>query len=182
MAVFDMLPAMILIISAIIAYFSQVFICHTLAKRKEIKVIEIGRKKTSETDGEEEFFKKKLEHFPEMVPLREFSVPDNCGIGFFLMLLLSELVNYFAQPWAGIVLFNVISVIVFVLTVQGLSVLFAFCHERNISHAVAVVLSIIILFIEILQMLFALLGTIDLILGLKKRIATKSENLKNMRN
>lgn len=137
------LPAYIMALSAIISYAEYIILTNVLKKRFKTK---------------------------PMTKFREFTLPPNAVMGIFLMYIASWAITMTGSEFGNVVYANINFIFNFVFTLQGISVVFMFCHMKRILKAVAVIAAILIWSNYIGQMLLTMLGLFDLIFGLKGRI------------
>lgn len=105
-----------------------------------------------------------------MTKMQEFDLPRRlitlwCLV-YIVMLILSQ-----SEAFAdSIILMNINALFDFAFCLQGISVIFMFCHTRKIPRAIPGVLMVLVLVFGLLKGVVMLLGFVDLLFGLKYRM------------
>ncbi|WP_226681700.1 YybS family protein [Sutcliffiella horikoshii] len=143
-----LLPTMLVLTSFVHAYFSQL-ITFFIIKR----------------------LKMKISPFP---PFRELVLPKSLLWYYLIVLILSLM-----APEEGTTLFMVVLNLSFILmllmTVQGFSFIFYFCHIKKISKAIPITLVILSFLITPLVYIIRMIGIIDIGFQLRERIQGKNQ-------
>ncbi|WP_404446640.1 YybS family protein [Sutcliffiella horikoshii] len=143
-----LLPTMFVLISFVHAYFSQL-ITFFILKRLKIQVVP----------------------FP---PFRELVLPKSLLWYYLIVLILSMM-----SPQEGTTLFMVVLNLSFILmllmTVQGFSFIFFYCHLKKISKAIPITLLILSFLITPLVYIIRMIGIIDIGFQLRERLQRNNQ-------
>lgn len=137
-------PSLILIIASIAAYFEYMLISGIM--------------------------KRSGKNVSQLPKFRNFTMPRGAIFGWFVILILSYIMNATSLIADNILLENVETLFFFIFAVQGLSTLFMFFYSKRLSAALAVAAAIFIFWTSIGQMVLFILGLMDLTFGLKARL------------
>jgi len=104
-------------------------------------------------------------------PFRSFSLPKNIVIGALIVYLLSYITANMGIIDKDLIMFNLELLFTFIVSIQGLAVLFYFGQTKQIPKIVLYVISAVFLFTWLGQTFLFLLGLTDLVLDLRKRFS-----------
>lgn len=142
--VFESLPASIMTFNAVTAYFEYILLSRTLLTRNP--------------------------GVRTMPKFREFSLPAGAIWGIMIMYLISWLLTTTETLPNDLLYVNMDLIFDFVLSLQGISVVFMLFHMKKLPKAVAVIVIIVLWGTYMGRWMLVLLGMFDIILGLKIRI------------
>ena len=142
--VFKSLPASIMTFNAVIAYFEYIILSRTM------KIKNTGVRL--------------------MPKFREFSLPAGAIWGIMIMYLISWMLTMTETLPNDLLYVNMDLIFDFVLSLQGISVVFMLFHMKKLPKAVAVIVIIVLWGTYMGRWMLVLLGMFDIILGLKIRI------------
>lgn len=142
--VFKSLPASIMTFNAVIAYFEYIILSRTM------KVKNTGVRL--------------------MPKFREFSLPAGAIWGIMIMYLISWIMAEAEMLPNDLLYVNMDLIFDFVLSLQGISVVFMLFHMKKLPKTIAVIVIVILWGTYMGRWLLVLLGMFDIILGLKIRI------------
>lgn len=110
---------------------------------------------------------------PGWKPFRELKLPKSLLWYYLLALLASIVFNPTEGSYWFLALVNLAFVLQLFMILQGLSFIFFISHEKGISRAVPVIVTVLAIFIPILLYIVRILGIIDLGFDLRQRIGKK---------
>ncbi len=114
--------------------------------------------------------------------LRDFSLPNNLMFGIFFMLFGAWIFKWGGGDPSGAVVDNILSLSFFALFIQGLAVLAFIIHRKKWSRATKIALVLFcIFFMSLLQIVFVILGSLDLIFNLRKKVMNNNSDSENRR-
>lgn len=105
-----------------------------------------------------------------MSKFREFDLPKNIIIGWVVLFLLSWIFTKTGVAVSELLYVNINALFNFVFCLQGMSVLFMFCHKKGAPKAIAVIIIILFLFSGFGKLVLLVLGFTDVIFRLKERL------------
>ena len=138
------LPATMLVWSTIIAYFEYMFVSG-LSKESKYPL-------------------------PQLAKLKDFSMPKKALWGWILIYLMTFAVTLVGFENSSVLHINVQVLFQFAFQIQGLAVIFYFCHSKRWPKVAAVIISLLFFPTAIGQMLLCMIGFLDLGFGLRKII------------
>ena len=142
-SVFALMPATLMILSLVVSYVEYIIISKIMSKKKQVAML------------------------PKF---REFSWPAGAFMGVIGMYLISWLLTMTGVFKDGMVYANMDMLFNFVFSIQGVSVVLMFCHMKRVPTAVGIVIAVLMWGVFIFRPVLMLLGMLDLIFGIKKRI------------
>ena len=145
---FAVMPATIMAMSAVVSYIEYIIISKIMSRR----VATVRR----------------------MPKFREFTWPGSALMGIMGMYLLSWLLTKTGVFADSMVYMNIDFLFNFMFSLQGVSVVFMFCHMKRIPKVIGVIAAVILWMTYFGRMALLLIGMIDLVFGIKKRIQGRS--------
>ena len=145
---FAVMPATIMAMSAVVSYIEYIIISKIMSRR----VATVRR----------------------MPKFREFSWPGSALMGIMGMYLLSWLLTKTGVFADNMVYLNIDFLFNFMFSLQGISVVFMFCHMKRIPKVIGVIAAVILWMTYFGRMALLIIGMIDLVFGIKKRIQGRS--------
>ncbi|MCA1322268.1 YybS family protein [Bacillus tianshenii] len=110
--------------------------------------------------------KEPVQPFP---PFRDFMLPKSL-LWYYLIVILLSLVEMEKGSTLFLATMNLSYILMLLMTVQGMSFIFHFCHEKRIAKAVPIIMLILSFLIPPLLYIIRMVGIIDLGFDLRKRI------------
>lgn len=144
---FEIMPACIMIMGAVISYIEYIIIAKIISKRTIVN---------------------------KMPKLREFSWPNSAMMGLMGMYLISWILTEMGVFANNMVYMNIDVLFNFAFSIQGVSVVLMFCHMKRVPKAIGVIIAVVMWMSYIGRMVLLMLGMFDLIFGIKRRIRTKN--------
>ena len=145
---FAVMPATIMAMSVVVSYIEYIIISKIMSRR----VTTVRR----------------------MPKFREFTWPGSALMGIMGMYLLSWLLTKTGVFADSMVYMNIDFLINFMFSLQGVSVVLMFCHMKRIPKAIGIIAAVILWMTYFGRMALLIIGMIDLIFGIKKRIKGRS--------
>ncbi|MCB6993523.1 YybS family protein [bacterium 210820-DFI.6.37] len=105
-----------------------------------------------------------------MTRFRDFDLPRNVVLGWLILFALSWIITKTGIMSSDIVYVNINALFNFAFSLQGISVLFMFCHKKRAPKAIAVIIIIFFLLSNLGKMMLMLLGFADVLFRLKERL------------
>ncbi|MDO4544610.1 MAG: DUF2232 domain-containing protein [Bacillota bacterium] len=140
------IPAYIMLLSAISSYISYIILSRSLGKRSPVKM---------------------------MPKFREFSFPRGTVFGLVAMYMGSWIMTTTEMLASDALYVNMNLIFDFAFSLQGISVILMFFYVKRFPKTLAVICAVIFWVTVIGRMMLVLLGMMDLIMGLKSRMATQ---------
>ena len=141
---FAVMPATIMAMSVVVSYIEYIIISKIMSRR----VTTVRR----------------------MPKFREFTWPGSALMGIMGMYLLSWLLTKTGVFADSMVYMNIDFLFNFMFSLQGVSVVLMFCHMKRIPKAIGIIAAVILWVTYFGRMALLIIGMIDLIFGIKKRI------------
>ncbi|WAA12281.1 YybS family protein [Fervidibacillus halotolerans] len=107
---------------------------------------------------------------PNAKPFRELSLPKKFVWYFLLIMILSMFVPMEKGSFIQNAIVNLLYIIQTLFTIQGITFLFYFAHQKKMHKAIPAVVAIIFVFNPVFIILLNILGIIDVGFDLRKRI------------
>ena len=145
---FAVMPATIMAMSAVVSYIEYIIISKIMSRR----VATVRR----------------------MPKFREFTWPGSALMGIMGMYLLSWLLTKTGVFADSLVYMNIDFLFNFMFSLQGVSVVLMFCHMKRIPKAIGIIAAVILWMTYFGRMALLIVGMIDLVFGIKKRIKGRS--------
>ena len=145
---FAVMPATIMAMSAVVSYIEYIIISKIMSRR----VATVRR----------------------MPKFRQFTWPSSALMGIMGMYLLSWLLTKTGVFADSMVYMNIDFLFNFMFSLQGVSVVLMFCHMKRIPKAIGIIAAVILWMTYFGRMALLLIGMIDLVFGIKKRIQGRS--------
>ena len=145
---FAVMPATIMAMSVVVSYIEYIIISKIMSRR----VTTVRR----------------------MPKFREFTWPGSALMGIMGMYLLSWLLTKTGVFADSMVYMNIDFLFNFMFSLQGVSVVLMFCHMKRIPKAIGIIAAVILWMTYFGRMALLIIGMIDLIFGIKKRIKGRS--------
>lgn len=145
---FAVMPATIMAMSVVVSYIEYIIISKIMSRR----VTTVRR----------------------MPKFREFTWPGSALMGIMGMYLLSWLLTKTGVFADSMVYMNIDFLFNFMFSLQGVSVVLMFCHMKRIPKAIGIIAAVILWMTYFGRMALLIIGMIDLIFGIKKRIQGRS--------
>lgn len=145
---FAVMPATIMAMSVVVSYIEYIIISKIMSRR----VATVRR----------------------MPKFREFTWPGSALMGIMGMYLLSWLLTKTGVFADSMVYMNIDFLFNFMFSLQGVSVVLMFCHMKRIPKAIGVIAAVILWMTYFGRMALLIVGMIDLVFGIKKRIQGRS--------
>ncbi len=145
---FAVMPATIMAMSAVVSYIEYIIISKIMSRR----VATVRR----------------------MPKFREFTWPGSALMGIMGMYLLSWLLTKTGVFADSMVYMNIDFLFNFMFSLQGVSVVLMFCHMKRIPKAIGIIAAVILWMTYFGRMALLIVGMIDLVFGIKKRIQGRS--------
>ena len=145
---FAVMPATIMAMSVVVSYIEYIIISKIMSRR----VTTVRR----------------------MPKFREFTWPGSALMGIMGMYLLSWLLTKTGVFADSMVYMNIDFLFNFMFSLQGVSVVLMFCHMKRIPKAIGIIAAVILWMTYFGSMALLIIGMIDLIFGIKKRIKGRS--------
>lgn len=145
---FAVMPATIMAMSAVVSYIEYIIISKIMSRR----VATVRR----------------------MPKFREFTWPGSALMGIMGMYLLSWLLTKTGVFADSMVYMNIDFLFNFMFSLQGVSVVLMFCHMKRIPKAIGIIAAVILWMTYFGRMALLIVGMIDLVFGIKKRIKGRS--------
>ena len=145
---FAVMPATIMAMSAVVSYIEYIIISKIMSRR----VATVRR----------------------MPKFREFTWPSSALMGIMGMYLLSWLLTKTGVFADSMVYMNIDFLFNFMFSLQGVSVVLMFCHMKRIPKAIGIIAAVILWMTYFGRMALLIVGMIDLVFGVKKRIKGRS--------
>lgn len=105
-----------------------------------------------------------------MSKFREFDLPKNIIIGWISIFLLSWIFTKTGVAVSGLLYTNVNTLFSFVFCLQGMSVLFMYCHKKKAPRAIAIIIIIFFILSGYGKIALLILGLADVALRIKERL------------
>ena len=145
---FAVMPATIMAMSVVVSYIEYIIISKIMSRR----VATVRR----------------------MPKFREFTWPGSALMGIMGMYLLSWLLTKTGVFADSMVYMNIDFLFNFMFSLQGVSVVLMFCHMKRIPKAIGIIAAVILWMTYFGRMALLIVGMIDLVFGIKKRIQGRS--------
>lgn len=145
---FAVMPATIMAMSVVVSYIEYIIISKIMSRR----VATVRR----------------------MPKFREFTWPSSALMGIMGMYLLSWLLTKTGVFADSMVYMNIDFLFNFMFSLQGVSVVLMFCHMKRIPKAIGIIAAVILWMTYFGRMALLIVGMIDLVFGIKKRIKGRS--------
>lgn len=145
---FAVMPATIMAMSVVVSYIEYIIISKIMSRR----VATVRR----------------------MPKFREFTWPSSALMGIMGMYLLSWLLTKTGVFADSMVYMNIDFLFNFMFSLQGVSVVLMFCHMKRIPKAIGIIAAVILWMTYFGRMALLIVGMIDLVFGIKKRIQGRS--------
>ena len=145
---FAVMPATIMAMSVVVSYIEYIIISKIMSRR----VATVRR----------------------MPKFREFTWPSSALMGIMGMYLLSWLLTKTGVFADSMVYMNIDFLFNFMFSLQGVSVVLMFCHMKRIPKAIGIIAAVIMWMTYFGRMALLIVGMIDLVFGVKKRIKGRS--------
>ncbi len=145
---FAVMPATIMAMSVVVSYIEYIIISKIMSRR----VATVRR----------------------MPKFREFTWPGSALMGIMGMYLLSWLLTKTGVFADSMVYMNIDFLFNFMFSLQGVSVVLMFCHMKRIPKAIGIIAAVIMWMTYFGRMALLIIGMIDLVFGVKKRIKGRS--------
>ena len=145
---FAVMPATIMAMSVVVSYIEYIIISKIMSRR----VTTVRR----------------------MPKFREFTWPGSALMGIMGMYLLSWLLTKTGVFADSMVYMNIDFLFNFMFSLQGVSVVLMFCHMKRIPKAIGIIAAVILWMTYFGRKALLIIGMIDLIFGIKKRIKGRS--------
>ena len=145
---FAVMPATIMAMSAVVSYIEYIIISKIMSRRAAT--------------------------VRRMPKFREFTWPSSALMGIMGMYLLSWLLTKTGVFADSMVYMNIDFLFNFMFSLQGVSVVLMFCHMKRIPKAIGIIAAVILWMTYFGRMALLLIGMIDLVFGIKKRIQGRS--------
>ena len=145
---FAVMPATIMAMSVVVSYIEYIIISKIMSRR----VTTVRR----------------------MPKFREFTWPGSALMGIMGMYLLSWLLTKTGVFADSMVYMNIDFLFNFMFSLQGVSVVLMFCHMKRIPKAIGIIAAVILWMTYFGRMALLIIGMIDLVFGIKKRIQGRS--------
>ena len=145
---FAVMPATIMAMSVVVSYIEYIIISKIMSRR----VATVRR----------------------MPKFREFTWPSSALMGIMGMYLLSWLLTKTGVFADSMVYMNIDFLFNFMFSLQGVSVVLMFCHMKRIPKAIGIIAAVILWMTYFGRMALLIVGLIDLVFGIKKRIKGRS--------
>jgi uncharacterized protein YybS (DUF2232 family) len=113
--------------------------------------------------------KVKVSTFP---PFREMVLPKSL-LWYYLIVLVLSMTGIEEGTTGYIAVLNLSVILMFLMTVQGLSFVFFFCHRKKITKAVPITILILSFLLPPLLYIIRMVGIVDIGFQLRERIQTK---------
>ncbi|WP_417898444.1 YybS family protein [Bacillus haimaensis] len=110
--------------------------------------------------------KEPVQPFP---PFRDFMLPKSL-LWYYLIVILLSLMEMEKGSALFLATMNLSYILMLLMTVQGMSFVFHFCHKRKIAKAIPIIMLILSFLIPPLLYIIRMVGIIDLGFDLRKRI------------
>ena len=107
-------------------------------------------------------------------PFREWQFPK-AFLWYYLIVLVLAMIGAEEGTTLYMIIWNLFPLLEIVLSIQGLAFIFYYCHHKNISKAVPILLVVAAIVISPLLYLVRILGIIDLGFDLRKRITSQKK-------
>lgn len=107
----------------------------------------------------------------KMPRFREFDLPRNVIIGWVIIFLLSWVLAKTGIKIGDLLYANINALFNFVFCLQGMSVIFMFCHKKGAPKAIAVIIILFFLFTGLGKIAMLLLGFADVMFRLKEKLS-----------
>ena len=141
---FAVLPATIMVMSAVVSYIEYLIISKIMRRRTGT----VGR----------------------MPKFREFSWPGSALMGIMGMYLLSWLLTKTGVFADNMVYMNIDFLFNFMFSIQGVSVVLMFCYMKRIPRGIGIAAAVILWITYLGRMILLIVGMFDLIFGIKRKI------------
>lgn len=105
-----------------------------------------------------------------MTPFRNFELPRNIIAGWLVIFILSWLCTKIEGMPGELLYVNINTIFDFIFCLQGMSVIFMFCHKRRAPKAIAVIIILFFYFTGFGKIALMILGFADIIFRIKERI------------
>lgn len=145
---FAVMPATIMAMSAVVSYIEYIIISRIMSRR----VPTVRR----------------------MPKFREFTWPGSALMGIMGMYLLSWLLTQTGVFADSMVYMNIDFLFNFMFSLQGVAVVLMFCHMKRIPKAIGIIAAVVLWMTYFGRMALLIIGMIDLVFGIKKRIKGSS--------
>lgn len=145
---FAVMPATIMAMSAVVSYIEYIIISKIMSRRVATVI--------------------------RMPKFREFTWPSSALMGIMGMYLLSWLLTKTGVFADSMVYMNIDFLFNFMFSLQGVSVVLMFCHMKRIPKAIGIIAAVILWMTYFGRMALLIVGMIDLVFGIKKRIQGRS--------
>jgi uncharacterized protein YybS (DUF2232 family) len=109
----------------------------------------------------------------DWIPLRELTLPKSLLWYYLICMGISLLVNPEQGTYVYIAIANLVYILQFAMIIQGVSLIFYYCHVKGFKKAVPVVVVVFSLLLPFLLYIVRIFGIIDLGFDLRKRIEKK---------
>lgn len=119
------------------------------------------------------FSQKSKNPLPLLSPLREFSMPRTALWGWVLIYVMTFIAVALDITGSDVLQVNIQLLFQFVFQIQGVAVIFFFCHMKKFHGIVPIILCGMFFPTAIGQMMLSLLGFLDLGFGLRKNITKR---------
>ncbi|NMD72482.1 YybS family protein [Bacillus sp. DNRA2] len=106
-------------------------------------------------------------------PLRELSLPKSLLWYYLISMGLSLLVNPEPGTYFYIAIANLVFILQFAMIIQGVSLIFYYCHVKGLGKAVPIVIVVFSMLLPFLLYIVRIFGIIDLGFNLRNRIVKK---------
>lgn len=105
-----------------------------------------------------------------MTPFRNFDLPRNIIAGWLVIFILSWLCTKIEGMPGELLYVNINTIFDFVFCLQGMSVIFMFCHRKRAPKVIAVIIILFFYFTSLGKIALMILGFADIIFRIKERI------------
>ncbi|WP_209125195.1 YybS family protein [Alkalihalobacillus sp. BA299] len=102
-------------------------------------------------------------------PFREWTFPKSF-LWYYLIVSILVLIEVPETSFIYIVLINLFPLLGFIMTVQGLSFLFYYCHVKRVPKVVPILVAVFSLLLPMFLFIIRILGIVDLGFDLRKRV------------
>ncbi|WP_147536006.1 YybS family protein [Bacillus marasmi] len=109
----------------------------------------------------------------DWIPLRELTLPKSLLWYYIICMGISLIVNPEPGTYLYIAITNLVYILQFAMIIQGVSLIFYYCHVKGFGKVVPVVVVVFSMLLPFLLYIVRIFGIIDLGFDLRKRIAKK---------
>lgn len=148
---FAVLPACVMVMSAVFAYLEYIILSKIMARRRSVNM---------------------------MPPFREFSLPGGAMMGIVGMYLAAWILTEAGVFSNNMMYMNIDFLFDFAFSIQGVSVVLMFCHMKRLPKILGAVAAVILWMTYIGKMFLVIIGMFDLMFNFKGRIQNTGRNIK----